>query len=347
MLHAPMPEEFHLAILVSGTINWPLEDDSMKEEALANHNPDMESRRRFLRKFLSVPAVGITLNSLMEASHSKEVPQPPQNQSRWQIGCYTRPWDKYEYLFALDAIAKAGYEHVGLMTTKSFNGLIISHETTLETAHQIGEECRQRGLNPLSAYGGDIPVAASLEAGIEGLKRIIESCAAARVKNLMLGGVTDEKLHAPYYKAISECCDFASEKGIGLSIKPHGGTNSTGPQCRQIIELVNNPNFRLWYDPANILYYSDGQIDPVEDAPSVDGLVVGMSVKDYHHPKEVLLTPGTGQVDFLNVMKKLVSGGFRSGPLIVECLKVGEPETILEEARKALRFTESLTGQLG
>ncbi len=34
------------------------------------------------------------------------------------IACYTRPWAKYEYRVALDAIAEAGYKYVGLMTTK-------------------------------------------------------------------------------------------------------------------------------------------------------------------------------------------------------------------------------------
>lgn len=308
---------------------------------------ETQSRRHFLKQAIYSSSVGMALNSLVSASFSEEVnPSAQQALPVWQIGCYTRPWDRYEYLFALDAIAEAGYKYVGLMTTKSANGLIISHETSEETAHQIGEECKRRNLDPLSAYGGGFPVDISIEAGIQGLRRIIAACSAAGVKDLMLGGVTDEKLHSPYYKAVSECCDYASEKGIGISVKPHGGTNSTGSQCRRIIEEVNKPNFRLWYDPANIFYYSDGKINPIDDAATVDGLVVGMSVKDYQHPKEVLVTPGTGQVDFPEVMAKLMAGGFRSGPLIVECLKVGEPESMVEEARKALRFTEALIHQL-
>ncbi len=76
----------------------------------------------------------------------------------------------------------------------------------------------------------------------------------------------------------------------------------------------------------------------------VDGLVVGMSVKDFQPPKEVLVTPGTGKVNFRAVLARLKKGGFVSGPLIVECLAPSEDRRVIAaEARKARRFLESLT----
>lgn len=260
----------------------------------------------------------------------------------WQIGCYTRPWDKHDYRVALDAIAEAGYACVGLMTTKQANGLVLSVATTLDEAHAIGEECAKRKLTVPSAYGGDIPSGQSIEAGIAGMRTLIDNCVAAGVANLMMGGVGDDKAAGPYYKAIGESCAYAAERGVGISVKPHGGTNSTGPQCRALIEGVNKANFRLWYDPGNIYYYSDGKRDPVDDAATVDGLVVGMSVKDFQDPKEVLLTPGMGRVDFPKVMERLARGGFTSGPLIVECLTPGDLPHLLEEAKKARLFVQSL-----
>ena len=78
----------------------------------------------------------------------------------------------------------------------------------------------------------------------------------------------------------------------------------------------------------------------------VDGLVMGMSVKDYLHPKEVLVTPGDGKVDFPAVMWQLQKGGFKSGPLVIECLKPGNLKEITAEARKARLFLEELTESL-
>jgi sugar phosphate isomerase/epimerase len=96
------------------------------------------------------------------------------------------------------------------------------------------------------------------------------------------------------------------------------------------------------YDPGNIYYYSGGKIDPVEDVAHVDGLVTGVSIKDYKQPREVMISPGTGQVDFVALMVKLRSGGFQHGPLMVETLAPGDQAQTLKEAKQARKFVESL-----
>lgn len=261
----------------------------------------------------------------------------------YQLGCYTRPWDQFEYRVALDGIAEAGFKYAGLMTAKGKPSLVVHAESTPEEVNAVAQEVKQRGLQTLSIYGGDFPVARSVGDGVAGLKRLIDYCALCACPNLMLGGTGDEKLAAAYYQVVAECCDYAAAKKVGLDIKPHGGKNATGPECRKIIEQVGHPNFRIWYDPGNIFYYSDGKLDPVDDCLSINGLVVGMSIKDFKPPKEVLVTPGTGRVNFREVMARLKQGGFRSGPLIVECLeRADSPAKITAEAKKARRFLEQL-----
>jgi sugar phosphate isomerase/epimerase len=283
------------------------------------------SRRHFL---------GSALIAASSAALSRAVAPP-----RWQIGCYTRPWGQYDYHVAFDGIAAAGFKYVGLMTTKSKNNLIISLATTPEEAASIRAEAKQRGLKIISMWADQFSTDSP-----EGLRHLIENAAACRCPNLLLGG-TDEKHADAYYKIVAECCDYAAAKGVGLSVKPHGGTNANGAECRKIVDRIGHKNFRLWYDPGNIFYYSDGKLDPVEDAAAVDGVVAGMSVKDFRPPKEVELTPGTGQVNFTKVLSRLEQGGFTHGPLVVECLDPGEPAHLKAEAVKARRFLEALTGQ--
>lgn len=257
--------------------------------------------------------------------------------SSWQLGCYTRPWAEHDYRVALDAIAAAGFKYVGLMTTKSKNKLIVSIESTPEEAAAVGDEVKRRGLHAISLWGGNFPLD-----NPAGLKRIIDNCAACGCPNLLLGG-TDEKKAEAYYKIVTECCDYAAEKKVGLSVKPHGGNNANGSQCRRIVDRIKHPSLRLWYDPGNIFYYSDGALDPVDDAAAVDGVVSGMSVKDFRPPKEVALTPGTGIVDFPKVLARLKRGGFAGGPLVVECLSPGDLPHLAAEARKARHFLTVLT----
>jgi sugar phosphate isomerase/epimerase len=312
----------------------------MKKEKTQMNSYQQLSRRKFLGGTLKLGAAGLGACCIAAPAVTR-----PGTGGPWQIGCYTRPWADYDYRVAFDAIVEAGFKYVGLMTTKSKTGLMISVSTTLEEAERVGEEVKKRGLTVPSVYGGDIPVAKSLEVGIKGLRKLIDNCAACGAKNLLMGGTGNEKLYKAYYKTIAECCDYAAEKGVGISIKPHGGLNATGPQCRKTVEMVGHRNFRIWYDPGNILYYSNGELDPVADAATVDGLVVGMCVKDYRHPKNVMVTPGTGQVDFPAVLARLKKGGFRRGPLVIECLGRGDLEQTLTEARKARRFLEEITMQ--
>ena len=105
-----------------------------------------------------------------------------------------RPWAAHDYRVALDAMAEAGFKYAGLMTTKSKSGLLISADTALEDAAKIGEEVKKRRLSVVSIYGGGIPVAQSLETGIQGLRRLIDNCHATGCPSLLMGGVDNPKL---------------------------------------------------------------------------------------------------------------------------------------------------------
>lgn len=275
----------------------------------------------------------------------------------WQIGCYTRPWGAFDFQTALDAVADAGYKHLGLMTINSKSKLVISVTTTLEEADKIGQQVRQRGLEIPSTYVGGFPVHKSIDEGIKGLRHLIDCCAAVRSKTLLLGGTGDEKTFAAYYKVVTECCDYAAVKNVGMTIKPHGGLNATSAQLRKIIQTAGKKNLTVCYDAGNIAFYSNGAMDPVKDAADVDGLVTCWTIKDYSPtrrtplPKgarpskytgDVALTPGTGSVDFKAVFARLRQGGFRSGALVVECLAPGELPQLLAEAKRAKKFLEDL-----
>lgn len=308
-------------------------------------------RRQFLQQTL---AAGAAASLAWPAHSSLAGPSPAAD---YQVGIYTRPWDQHDYRVALDAIVEAGFKQAGLMTTTMpWGRLVISADTTIEQASEVGDEVRQRGLKIPSVYGGGIPVQTSLQAGVEAMRRLIDNCAAAGAKDLLMGGISREELYEPYYQAIAATCDYAADQQLSISVKPHGGTNATGPDCRKCIELVGHENFSLWYDPGNIFFYSHGQLDPVDDAATVDGLVrVGMSIKDFDMvdrngtpTRDVALTPGTGRVDFAKVLQRLRQGGFTQGHLVIECLAPGDGSlaSLLAEAKKARAFVEQLVAEI-
>lgn len=263
----------------------------------------------------------------------------------WQIGCFTRPWVKEEYTTAFDAIAEAGFKYCGFMTTK--HGYIITTKSSLDDAAKAGEEAKKRGLGVLAAWAAGVSVAKGVEDGVAGLKHLIDNANAAACGTLLIGGTTKQDEYDNYYKMVAECCDYAAEKKVALVIKPHGGLNSTGEQCKHTVEKIANKNFHLWYDPGNIYYYSDGQRNPVDDAPSAAGVVSGMCVKDFKPPKNVDVTPGEGQVDFPKVFQALKAGGFTSGPLVIETLGPFEdPKQGIATAKRARELIEGIVAKL-
>jgi sugar phosphate isomerase/epimerase len=292
-----------------------------------NHTVSVRpNRRQFLASLLAAPAL---------AALSRAASAP-----RWQIGCYTRPWIEHEPLVALDGIAAAGYKFAGLMNAKG--GMIIGPATPPDKVASLGDAAKSRGLAISSIYGGEFLAPKSPADSIRQLRQLIDHCALCGCPSLLLGGTGKAELVTPYYQTVKECCDYAATKGVVLTVKPHGGTNATGPECRKLIESVGHRSFRLWYDAGNIFYYSDGKRNPVDDAATVDGLVFGMSVKDFKPPKDVNVTPGTGLVDFPKVFAALVRGGFTGGPLVVECLAKGDLAQTNAEAKRAREFLEAL-----
>lgn len=267
--------------------------------------------------------------------------------NKWQIGIFTRPWDQFDYLTALDAIAAAGFTYVGLMTTKSEERLVITPRTSPEHAQKVGQEIRNRNLILISVYGGNFEVEKSLEHGIQTLKKLIDNCSLAGAQSILLAGTADAEIFDNYYQAVARCCDYAQEKEIMITLKPHGGLNADGPQLRAISEKIGHTNFKIYYDPGNIFYYSDGSIDPLDDVPTICDKVVGMCIKDYLHPRDVMVTPGQGLVNFPELFQKMHKMGFQSGPLMIECLKKsGDQQELIREAINAREFLETITKNL-
>ena len=80
---------------------------------------------------------------------------------------------------------------------------------------------------------------------------------------------------------------------------------------------MNRPNFKIWYDAGNIIYYTGK--DPVEQLKPIVQYVTGFCAKDCDHQKgDVFVQFGQGKVDFPAVFGELKKAGF-DGPVMVEC----------------------------
>jgi len=182
---------------------------------------------------------------------------------------------------------------------------------------------------------------APTDEAVSAFGRSIAHAAALGARYVLTGGAMDEALYEKYYDVTRACCDIAAGHKVGIALKPHGGCGATADDLRRAVDTIDRPNFSICYDPGNIYYYTGQRAE--DDLPRVVQHVSCMCIKDERGGVhgEVMITPGTGVVDFARIFTILTQAGF-DGPCWIECLGGGSVEEINAEAVQAKQFLDGV-----
>lgn len=303
------------------------------------------NRRQFIQTASLAATATATLNfpAALAADTAKGV--------HWPIGCFNRPWVNVEagwtYETALDGIKAAGYKITGLLTP--FKGeAFIGSAATPEYLDALKQKIAARGLK---ANMGAIHTKneLSVEESIKDVRKQIDNAKQLDLEFLLTFGVDAPKHYENYYRVMSDAAPYAQERGLKLVLKPHGGGSGASEEIIRCLDKVKQPNFKIWYDAGNIIYYTGK--DPLEQLKPIVQHVTGFCAKECDRKDgNVWLEFGTGKVDFAAVFGELKQGGF-NGPIMVECCakaKAGQTpaEEITASARKNREFLEKVFAQL-
>jgi sugar phosphate isomerase/epimerase len=255
----------------------------------------------------------------------------------WPVGCFNRPWTKWTFDETLKAIKSAGYSTTGLLT-RTKEDPFIGAEATPEYLDGLKRAIAASGLTAnLGALRSrhDIPI----EETIKGLHKEIDNAAFLGLKFVITFGITNPEQFDHYFRSMADAAAYGAERGVQVVMKPHGGSSGASDEIIAAMKKVGHPNFKIWYDAGNIIYYVGK--DPVEELKPIVQYVTGFCAKDCAEPKgDVMIQFGAGKVDFAGVFKVLKSAGF-NGPIMVECCAVGEtPEATAANARANREFLE-------
>ena len=258
---------------------------------------------------------------------------------KWTVGCFNRPWTKWTYDDTLKSIKAAGYATTGLLTRTKLDPFIAADATP----EYLDGLKRQIAASGLTANMGalrsrhDIP----LEETVASLKKEIDNAAYLGLKYVMTFGIDNPAQFDHYFKAMAAAAAYGAEKQVQVVMKPHGGSSGASDEIIAAMKKVGHPNFKIWYDAGNIIYYTGK--DPIEELKPIVQYVTGFCAKDCAEPKgDVMIQFGTGKVDFAGVFAVLKSAGF-NGPIMVECCAVGDtPEATAANARANREFLEKV-----
>jgi sugar phosphate isomerase/epimerase len=250
-----------------------------------------------------------------------------------------RPWTKWSFDDTLKAIKAAGYGTVGLLT-RTKDAPFIAAEATPEYLDGLKRALAASGLTAnMGALHSRHDVA--LEETVESLQKQMDNAAFLGLKYVMTFGVEEPAQYEQYFQSMGRAAAYGAEKGVQVVMKPHGGSSGASSEIIAAMKKVGQPNFKIWYDAGNIIYYTGK--DPIEELKPIVQYVTGFCAKDCAAPQsEVMIQFGTGKVDFAGVFKVMKSAGF-DGPIMVECCAVADtPEATGANARANREFLEKV-----
>src|SRR5437867_6408917 len=212
---------------------------------------------------------------------------------RWPIGCFNRPWTTWSFDDTLAQIKAAGYQTTGLLT-RTKDEPFIGADATPEYLARLKQRLAASGLKAnMGALRSrhDIPLSES----ITEVRKQIENADGLKLTYLLSFGVDKPDEYAHYYKVMSDAAAYAQERRIKLVMKPHGGSSGAADDIVTVMKAVRHPNFKIWYDAGNIIYYTGK--DPIEELKPIAQHVTGFCAKDCAAPKsDVMIQFGTGKV---------------------------------------------------
>jgi sugar phosphate isomerase/epimerase len=263
--------------------------------------------------------------------------------TRFQIACMTLPYSQYSLARALEGIKGGGFEYVAWGTTHREAGgsrvPVMPPDAPPAKAKELGERCRGMGLKPVMMFSTIYP---EDPRGVEVLTNRVKQAAAAGIPHVLTFGHTSGNNRKLWVQRFKQLGPVARDSGVVIVVKQHG---ETGQVTGEIVREVDDLGVRVNYDAGNVMDYTKGEVDPLEDIKTCAELIHSFCIKDHRmFPVNQDCGPGLGEIDHYRLLANVAFTG-RAMPLACENisapkLRPSRPEEVDALARRAREFLE-------
>lgn len=269
----------------------------------------------------------------------------PKKKTEFQIACMTLPYSQFPLARALKGIQASGYKYVAWGTSHKEPGgksaPIIATDAPLQKSKELGERCRDLGLEPVMMFSGVYPEAKD---GLEVLTHRIRGAAAAGIPQVLTFGHTEGSSRKIWVERFKHLGPIARDHGVMIVVKQHGGNTGTGGACAEIIRDVADEGIKVNYDAGNVMDYLD--VDPIADIQKCAAEVRSFCIKDHRNfPRDEDCGPGFGEIDHYKLLHPVAFTGLKM-PLCCENIfapaiaRPTDPSGVDALARRAREFLE-------
>jgi len=233
-----------------------------------------------------------------------------------ELGCTTNTSCNFPLERALDGIARCGLKYVELAAVPIHAEHVTPEKMTQADYGALQKALADRALQAISVSAHCDP----LQAGNLDLLRnriLLAGKVGAKFANTIAGHPQTDDQWQRWRTDMRKLGDFAESHGVMLCLETHGAIIGRNSDARRAIEMIDHPNVRINYDPANLIYYVGERPEP--DIQGIISLISHVHVKDKVGGKGEWNFPavGTGTIDFAKVLGPLIAAGY-TGPLNFE-----------------------------
>ena len=268
--------------------------------------------------------------------------QASQQPTRFQLACMTLPYSQYPLARALSGIKSAGYQYVAWGTSHKESGEtkgvpVLAADAPPAKAKELAQRCRDLGLSPLLMFSGIYPEDPK---GPEVLTHRIKQAAAAGIPHVLTFGHTSGANRQLWVERFKQLGPIARDHGVLIVVKQHG---ETGQVTGDIVREVANAGIKVNYDAGNVMDYTKGQVNPLDDIKTCAELIRSFCIKDHRmFPVNQDCGPGLGEIDHYKLLANVAFTGLTM-PLCCENisapkLRATTPEEIDALAQRAREF---------
>jgi sugar phosphate isomerase/epimerase len=305
-------------------------------------------RRTFLQQTAAGFSAALATSAAGAAPLAAQPAQPPRPLTRFQIACMTLPYSQFPLQRALTGLRGAGYRYVALGITHREEGgknvPVLAQDATPAQARDVGQRCRDLGLEPVLMFSTIYPEAKN---GLEVLRARILQAAAAKIPQVLTFGHTRGGNHQLWVERFKQLGPVARQNGVVLVVKQHGGETGTGAACAKITREVNDAGIKVNYDAGNVMDYLEGKVNPLTDLEACAAEVHSFCIKDHRFfpPPHQDCGPGLGEIDHYRLLHRVAFTG-RTIPLCCENIfapripRPQKPDGVDALARRAREFLE-------
>ena len=299
--------------------------------------------RRVLFHGGAASACGLALRGVLQAEEPSAA-KPLGPPTKFQIACMTLPYSQYPLERALTGLQGAGYKFVAWGTSHKEPGEskgvpVMPADAPPQRAKELGQRCRDLGLEPLLMFSGVYPEASD---AIPVLTRRIEQAQAAGIPQVLTFGHTQGPNRQVWVERFKQLGPIARDHGVQIVVKQHG---ETGEVTGEIVREVGDDGIMVNYDAGNVMDYTRGKVNPLDDIQTCHAQIRSFCIKDHRmFPVDQDCGPGLGEIDHYRLLHTVAFTG-RTTPLCCENISAPgirptQPEQIDALARRAREYLE-------